>query len=384
MLETPELDGGGGAERLFADAFSAYQRIGSADYEVFSVVDDVSLARLRGIGRLLDSRNLVVLPSRARGRARLATFTLQMLAALRWQFDVIHFSLPKLLYIPFAAALSRLPRPLRPALALNVVDCSVPHAYFSTRTPDPYGSRMIHRAYFRLVSLDGIFTWYNQFRESFASANLRGGPEIFVSPYCLVQTPPDLDWAAKRDEVILVGRLVEAKNPLLFVEAVAEAYRLAPRLLEPWKFSIYGTGPLQLEIEQRIQRLGLNQHFALGHSHDVRTSLAHSKIFVSTQDFENYSSLAMLEAMAFGNAIVARDVGETWRFVDSGHNGLLVQAPDALELAHAILDLVRNPELVRRMGERSHSIAGTHNAATFIGQLDQFWRCVLARRDHSS
>jgi glycosyltransferase involved in cell wall biosynthesis len=384
MLETPDLDGGGGAERLFADAFDAYQRLEAANYELFSIVDDVSLARLRGIGRLATARNVVVLPAYTPAKVRLATLTVGMVAAtLKYRIDLIHLVLPKVLYLPFAVALSRLPRSLRPAVALNVVDCSVPRVYFSTRAPDPYGSRMIHRAYFRLVQLDGIFTWYNEFRKSFERANVRGDPEIFVSPYCLVETPSDVDWAAKRNEIILVGRLVEAKQPLLFVDAVAEAFRLAPRLFDSWTFSIYGTGPLRSAVEERVQHVGLGERFVLGNSPDMRSILARSKIFVSAQDFENYSSLAMLEAMALGNAIVARDVGETWRFVESGKNGLVVGRPNAAELACALVRIAADPQLVRSMGEYSRTMAARHSPVTFLNQLERFWDRVLTRRDRA-
>ena len=54
--------------------------------------------------------------------------------------------------------------------------------------------------------------------------------------------------------------------------------------------------------------------------------------------------------MACANAIVATDVGDTWRLVDD-QNGLRVQ-PSADAIAEGIIQLLENPNL-RKLGEDS-------------------------------
>ena len=49
---------------------------------------------------------------------------------------------------------------------------------------------------------------------------------------------------------------------------------------------------------------------------DLAPLFARASVFVSCQRHENLGSSSLLEAMASGDAVVATDVGQTWRIVD--------------------------------------------------------------------
>jgi glycosyltransferase involved in cell wall biosynthesis len=105
---------------------------------------------------------------------------------------------------------------------------------------------------------------------------------------------------------------------------------------------------------------------------------ARSRLFVSTQAFENFTSLAMLEAMAAGNAVIAEDVGQTREFVRPGENGHLVTSATADAFADAMADYLRHPERQDAMATESRRVATeVHTIEHFAGDITTFWRDVL-------
>jgi glycosyltransferase involved in cell wall biosynthesis len=99
-----------------------------------------------------------------------------------------------------------------------------------------------------------------------------------------------------------------------------------------------------------------------------------SKCFISTQDFENFPSLAMNEAMAAGNAIISRNVGQTNLFVKHLINGVLTDSDTAEGLASAIEYYISHPQM--HEGMQNESIRLTEEVHTFENfkfQIENFW-----------
>ncbi len=155
----------------------------------------------------------------------------------------------------------------------------------------------------------------------------------------------------KRDWVMFAGRYINIKNPLLFVRAIPAIRQAYPEM----RFLMLGHGPLQGRIEREIARLGIGDAVVVRYEADLAPLLAQSKVFVSVQTDENYSSQALLEAMACGNAVVASDVGETYRWVDE-ETGLRIEST-AKALAAAVIALFDNPAALQRMGQAARARA---------------------------
>lgn len=135
------------------------------------------------------------------------------------------------------------------------------------------------------------------------------------------------------------------------------------------------------EIARQISEMGQAGKIKTGFSKDMSAIFNATSIFVSTQMYENFTSLSMLEAMAAGNAIIAYDVGQTSLFIKHNVNGLLVNEETPEALANAIERLVRDPELLRSFRQESHSIAkNIHNIENFSEELFAFWSDVLQER----
>jgi glycosyltransferase involved in cell wall biosynthesis len=82
----------------------------------------------------------------------------------------------------------------------------------------------------------------------------------------------------------------------------------------------------------------------------------------------------MTEAMAAGNAIIARNVGQTDLFVKENYNGLLLSPDSVTGLKLALLDVMNNSDKLENMGNQSVKLVrDTHNFQNFINQLESFW-----------
>jgi glycosyltransferase involved in cell wall biosynthesis len=384
MMAVSDLSGSGGAERHFSDLFDRYRSRPGARYDLFFVTDPRSHARLRSIGKLEAAERVIrldLLGSVFRGETRIVTITWQLFRAiLRHRFDLIHLTLPSYNYIPTLLALRLLPARRRPRVALNVVDCTLAHKVLGLENRRDVGY-FVHRGYFRWTWIDGVFTWYQLFKDTAETRDLiRSRPAIVAAGHCCAGIEP-IPLAEDKDRVVVfAGRMDAQKQPLTFVDAVARARELDPDAVAGWRFCMLGKGPLEPAVRERIRARGLRGIVEVAYTPDLAPVLARSSVFVSTQDYENFSSKAMIEAMALGNAVIARDVGQTGAYVRHGENGLLVKDNGPTALARALVEYLRSPEVHRAMQRESIRISEQeHTVEHCLDEVEEFWTTTLDR-----
>jgi glycosyltransferase involved in cell wall biosynthesis len=384
MIGVGDLSGSGGAERQFADVFNYFRRTGSD--RVTLITARASVARLRAAGRVRDTRGIIALPlgnAPARGVINVAWMTALLLTVTLFRrFDVVHVCLPTPSYVPYAAVLTLLPRFMRPRLALNVVDCTLAHNLETGTPADVYEQQVVtaHRQYFRWTRLDGIYTWYRAFADVCRRKHLvTDGMTVRPARYCF--TDPNRFVPGKKANVIVfAGRLSEQKRPWLFIDAAACLRQQHSALAAGWRFEMYGTGVLEPRVRELIAQHRLGDVLTLTNTPDLSPVFARTRLFVSTQALENFTSLAMLEAMAAGNAVIAEDVGQTREFVGDRDNGLLVSPATADAFADAIAEYLRHPDWHDQMAEASRGRATrVHTVEHFAEDITAFWREVAGR-----
>lgn len=109
----------------------------------------------------------------------------------------------------------------------------------------------------------------------------------------------------------------------------------------------------QLNLREHVQFLG--QLAAT----DVAALLGTSHVGVQTSHSEGLS-IALLEQMARGLAVVATDVGDTRCAVTDEHNGLLIPPGDHHALANALGRLAADPSLRLRLGAAARATVSSH------------------------
>jgi glycosyltransferase involved in cell wall biosynthesis len=143
-----------------------------------------------------------------------------------------------------------------------------------------------------------------------------------------------------------VAALVPHKGQRHLVAAAARVVRSVPDT----RFLIIGEGELRDPLARQIKSLGLERHVHLtGFRSDVIGLQKSFDVFAMSSVTEGLGS-AMLDAMACAVPIVATRAGGIPEAITDGASGLLVGTQDEGALAAAIVRLLKDPELRRRLG----------------------------------
>jgi glycosyltransferase involved in cell wall biosynthesis len=120
-----------------------------------------------------------------------------------------------------------------------------------------------------------------------------------------------------------------------------DAFAILQRDLPNARLLILGDGPERGSVEQRIAARGLTDRVRiLGFHQDVRPYLEIADLCVLSSATEAFS-MAILEAMSMGKAIVGPRVGGVTEQVIDGVNGLTYPPGDVAELAAAMQSILQ-------------------------------------------
>ena len=150
-------------------------------------------------------------------------------------------------------------------------------------------------------------------------------------------------------EILSVGQLVPIKAHRLLLEALARVLQDDSR----FRLRLVGDGPDRRELEIHAAALGLRDRVVFEgmlNYDQVRELYRRADIFVLSS-FEEGVPVVLMEAMAMQVPCVATHVAGIPELIRHGLDGLLVAPSDTAGMAEAILELIRKPELRRRLGE---------------------------------
>ncbi len=151
----------------------------------------------------------------------------------------------------------------------------------------------------------------------------------------------------------MVARLAPQKGILEFIRAA----RLVADSHPSVAFALAGDGPLKDDATKLSGELRLSERMRfLGHIDWVRELISAMDVLVISSLSEGSSVVAM-EAMALQRPVVATSVGGVPEVVIEGDTGMLVSPGDAEALAGAVIEMLRDPERARQMGERGRQRA---------------------------
>jgi len=153
-----------------------------------------------------------------------------------------------------------------------------------------------------------------------------------------------------------VARLAPIKGYDDYVRAAAQVHQAMPNT----RFVAVGDAlseAYQQSISELIARLGMERDISLlGFRHDVADIMGALDLLVLPSHYEPFGRV-LVEAMAAGKPVIGTNVGGIPEIIENGTNGLLVApgSPDAL--AGAIIKILQNPDMARRMGAAGRELA---------------------------
>lgn len=211
---------------------------------------------------------------------------------------------------------------------------------------------------------------------SVAALRQAGAPvaEIEIVPNCAPSIP-----AFERSETpgeVGIAYLGGFANPAKGGDVLLTALPAALRREQGLRVTLAGPGrpPPQgqelLGVEPRLSWAGWLEPGA-------KASLLRSaQIFVMPSRSEGMP-MALLEAMAYGMAVIASEAGGIPELLDDEVEGLLVAPEQPGELADAICRLAADAKLRARLGAAARRRAGRQDAGEIAARLDTIYRALL-------
>ena len=175
-----------------------------------------------------------------------------------------------------------------------------------------------------------------------------------------------------RPVLVHVGRVAFEKNLEFVLRAVARVREEVPDVL----LVVAGEGPALPRLRRLAEELGLGESVLFVSYLDRRTELldcyrsGDAFVFASRTETQG---LVLLEAMALGVPVVSTAVLGTKDLLAAGR-GALVPPEDEAAFAAAIVRLLRDPELRRRLGEEGRALARDWSAERQAERLADLYR----------
>ena len=187
--------------------------------------------------------------------------------------------------------------------------------------------------------------------------------------------PPILKNLPGEHRVGCLARLVPIKGHRYLLKAVPYVIEEIPDAL----FFIAGDGPQRTDLEKECQKLGiLSSVFFLGNLEDARSFIYEMDLLVLPSLNEGMGRV-LLEAQVMGKPVIGTRVGGIPDVIREGGTGLIVPPKDPRALAEAILNLLRDPERCRAMGEAGKKwVDEKFGVEVMVSQISKLYEELLS------
>lgn len=189
---------------------------------------------------------------------------------------------------------------------------------------------------------------------------------------------PNANVARLPHQLLFVGRLVEKKGIAYLLQALQTVSQHVPDI----RLIIAGSGPLQTELENLAQHLGIAhcvnfagrlEHHALVRLYRESTLAVFPFVQAKDGDMEGLG-LVMVEAMGCGCPVIASDLPAVRDVIRHGETGWLVTTADSAALAEAIATLLSDSE--QRHTLSNQALATVRNGFDWDSISQRYHACL--------
>jgi glycosyltransferase involved in cell wall biosynthesis len=199
----------------------------------------------------------------------------------------------------------------------------------------------------------------------------------------------EIDALAMREElrigdeplVATALRLIKGKSPDLLISAFARVLEVVPSA----KLVIAGSGQEEENLSRQIKDLdAANSVFMMGKLPKERVAqlMAAANVFVLPSKIESFG-LTLLEASAAGLPVVCANAGGVPEVFQDGFNALLYPPGDDDAMAKAIIRLLQDRELAKKISANAMETAGRFTWERTAEQTLQVYNEVLQENTSS-
>jgi glycosyltransferase involved in cell wall biosynthesis len=201
---------------------------------------------------------------------------------------------------------------------------------------------------------------------------------INLSRFTVGEPPKDVIEKFKlptdRPIITYIGRLDAEKHLSVLIRAFVRVISK-----EVAHLLIVGDGTDVENLKYLAHELGIQYHITFtGRVSDEEIVKLHKvgTVFCMPSPAE-LQSIAMLEAMASGQPVVAVDAGALKELCQDGRNGYLCEQDNDAEIALGLLRIITDPKLRESMSKESLAIAGTHDLEYTLKRFEEIYTSLI-------
>ncbi|MGQ9677904.1 MAG: glycosyltransferase family 4 protein [bacterium] len=180
-----------------------------------------------------------------------------------------------------------------------------------------------------------------------------------------------------RPKILFLGRFEPRKGLKYLLMALPEIVREVPKV----QLIVVGTGLLgyaykgylDKELEEHVYWAGLVP------SEERPRYYRSCDLFCSPAIGYESFGIVLLEAMATGKPVVASDIVGYRTVMADGEQGFLIPPRNPHQIAQAIVRILKEPEIARKMGEAGRRRATEFSWGRVAERVENFYRELLAR-----
>jgi phosphatidylinositol alpha-mannosyltransferase len=191
--------------------------------------------------------------------------------------------------------------------------------------------------------------------------------------------PPLPQYMDGKRNILFLGRFEPRKGAEYLVRAIPVIRKRFPGT----RFIFAGDGDLRQSCEQVVAEQGWSDVVFTGRvpEGDKPALYASAHVYVAPNTGGESQGITLLEALACGRPVVASDIPGFSSVLKLGHAGLLVppQRPD--ELGRAVIKVLDDAALTRRLGTAARTRALTYSWDYVCAQTQAYYQEVLADCD---
>jgi len=185
--------------------------------------------------------------------------------------------------------------------------------------------------------------------------------------------------------IITIGRLFEKKGIAYLIKAMKKVSESYPDT----HLMVVGSGPLEGELMKLAKDLSLEKNVSfLGDRSNEECSelLSQSDLsvlacIIADDGDRDVCPLTLQEAMAMEVPVISTNVASIPELIDDGINGIIVPYKDENALAEAIIKLLGNSDLRKRLGEGGREkILDEFNIGKQVTELVRIWEMILNKK----